>query len=454
MTPTSAEIFGRSALLDVPLTEAGASERFAALHGDNLKFDHRRGRWLFWSGHRWTPDTDGAVMRLALEFVRAWQADAVEIADRGRKEDVFRFLLRLERRDALTSLLSLAGSMRPIATSGESWDSDPWLLCAPNGVVDLRTGILQPGQRSDLITLATAATFDPDAACPRWARFISEIFGGDSELVAFVRRAIGYSLTGITTEQCLMLAYGVGANGKSTLVNAIASTLGDYAHNLPFSSLEYSRASSIPNDIASLVGRRFVSSSEANDGTRLNESRVKALTGCDPMPARFLHQEWFSFAPVCKIWLAVNHKPIVRDDSFGFWRRVRLVPFAQTFSVDARLADALRAEAPGILRWAVEGCLAWQRDGLSPPDVVTRATSEYEQDSDHFGQFVDEALTADPEAHVRAADLYQHYRLWADRHGLTERERLTATGFGRKAAERFPRRATETGKVYEGVRRI
>ncbi len=340
-----------------------------------------------------------------------------------------------------------------LTDAGERWDADPWLMGVVNGVVDLRTGRLRPGRRDDHITMSTAVPFDPDQPCPRWERFVAEIFAADAAQIDYVQQAAGYSLTGDTSEQCLFLQDGTGANGKGTFSNTLAETLGAYAYTMPFSTIELNQRSAIPNDVAALVSRRFVTASETNDGTRLNESRVKALTGCDPITARFLHGEFFTFRPVAKFWLAVNHRPVVRDDSFGFWRRMRVIPFSQRFEVDRTLTPALHEERPGILAWAVRGALAWQAHGLQPPASVLAATQGYQTDSDPLGAFLAEACELEPAAQVGAQALYDHYREWAVSHGLSDKERLGAVAFGRKASERFTRSHTMAGKVYLGVAR-
>ena len=436
-----------------PLTEAGAAERFARLHADAVRFDHRRNRWLMWTDHRWRPDADAAVMRLALTFVRAWQREAVEHPNRDHREAVMRFALRLERRDGLSNMLSLARTLKPIADAGDGWDKHQRLLCTTNGVVNLRTGTLRPGDPGDRITMSTTVAYDPTARCPRWERVIRDIFDSDADLIAYVQRALGYSLTGDTSEQCLFLLYGTGANGKGTFSNTLARVLGDYAWNMPFATIELRDRTAIPNDLAALVGRRFVTASETNDGTRLNESRVKALTGGDPITARFLHGEFFSFDPVAKFWLSVNHKPVVRDDSHGFWRRIQLIPFRRTFARDPQLDATLAQEAVGILAWCVAGCLRWQEVGLEPPPLVTDATREYATDSDPLGGFLEDACEQDPYAQVRASELFDHYRRWADGHGLGDRERLSSTMFGRKVSDRLRREKTRAGWVYFGVTR-
>jgi putative DNA primase/helicase len=249
------------------------------------------------------------------------------------------------------------------------------------------------------------------------------------------------------------MCFGTGANGKGTFANTLKRVLGDYAYNMPFATIELRDRSAIPNDVAALFGRRFVTASETNDGARLNEARVKALTGCDPITARFLHGEFFTFEPVAKFWLSVNHKPIVRDDSYGFWRRLRLIPFGQRFEVDPTLSDTLASEAAGILRWAVQGCVDWQASGLAAPDSVVHATQQYEQDSDVLGEFLGGACELDPDAEVSAADLFAHYQRWTETQGMTDRERLSRTAFGRKVSKRFGSRHAMTGKVYQGLAR-
>jgi putative DNA primase/helicase len=435
------------------LTEAGTAERFARLHGDDLRYDHRRGRWLLWSAHRYVPDPDEQIMRLALTFARAWQREALNIEEPHRRKETSAVAMKLERRQALVSMLGLASALKPIADAGDGWNSDPWLLGVPNGVVNLRTGERRDGRREDRLTMSTAAPFDAEATCPRWQQFVGEVFGGDEDLITFVHRAIGYSITGDTSEQVLFLPYGHGANGKGTLTQTLDHVLGDYAYAMPFSTVELHNRSAIPNDVAALVNRRFVSASETNDGTRLNESRVKALTGCDPISARFLHAEFFTFQPVAKYWLSVNHKPVVCDDSYAFWRRLRLIPFTQTFAIDKTLGAQLRAEGPGILAWCVRGCLAWQQHGLEAPAVVMDATAAYKAESDVLHDFYEEACDLEAESQVGARDLYEHYQRWAEQHGLTDRERLTATAFGRKVSDRFRHEHTRAGKVYFGIGR-
>jgi putative DNA primase/helicase len=440
---------------DESLTDAAFAERFAVAHGLDVRFDHRRGLYLYYDPPRWRPDEDGHLYRLAIAFARTCQSDALETVDPKLRERAVSWYIRAESKPQLDRLVSLAQKLRPIADT-DPWDVDPFLLGAPNGVIDLRTGALRAGDPADRITRAVRINYDAGAECPRWRQFISEIFSGDAELATFIQRFIGYALTGCTHEQVLVLAYGRGENGKGVLMHILLWLLADYGANVPFSTLELKQRTAIPSDIASLNGRRLVTASETSDGVKLNEPRIKALTGCDPITARFNYGDWFTFQPVAKFMLAVNHRPTVSDMSHGFWRRIKLVPFTRTFSGterDPHLEDHFRSvEAPGILRWAVEGCLDWQAHGLGSPATIAEATTEYQADNDPLVDFLTECCVSDEAAITRAAAVQEMYAKWADRQRLTRHDRLSAKDLGRAMAERFDRRHRNDGWIYSGVR--
>jgi putative DNA primase/helicase len=425
-----------------PTTESGDAEFFAACNADIVRYDHRRGRFLLFQDHRWVPQTTGEVHRLALDAMRARQRAA--IGNEGR----MKWAIGGESRSRQSNLLALAQNLPPLADAGDSWDLDPWLLGAPNGVIDLRTGTLRPGRPEDRITMAVRVAFDPAAPCPLYDRTVAEIFENNAELIAYVDRYSGYSLTGDCREESLALCWGDGANGKGTLMNNLGWLLGDYADDLPFSAFEQHSRSSIPNDIAKIVGKRFVTASETGETQRLNEARVKALTGRDPMTARFLHQEFFTFQPVAKFWLATNHKPEIRDDSEGFWRRLHLIPFTASFigREDKTLKDRLRLEAAGILARAVRGCLAWQQCGLDPPAIVREATHSYRADSKPLTQFIDECclLGDGPEYCAAFSELFNTYIRWSGRN-----ERMGRRDFGIALRQVFKTNETEATRVQK-----
>jgi putative DNA primase/helicase len=321
-------------------------------------------------------------------------------------------------------------------------------------VVDLKAGTLRPGRPDDNITMQTGAAFDPEARCPRWERFIREVFP-DPDVADYVWRSLGYSLTGDMREQCFWVNHGRGRNGKSTAIDTVSYVLGDYAHPTPFAAFEVQQGNAVPADVAALDGKRFVTASETN-GRWLHAPRLKDITGGERITVRHLYGHPFTFRPTCKIWLSVNELPRVADDSDGLWRRLKQVPFTQHFegaADDRNLKDTLRAEAPGILAWLVRGCLAWREHGLEAPAAVEDVTATYRRDCDQLGQFLEEACDLDADAEVGATDLYRHYQAWAERSGLTERERMTANHFGRKCSERLRRVRTTAGAVYLGVSR-
>lgn len=435
-------------------TDSGNAQMFAAMNSGEVKRDHRRNHWLLFRDHRWQEDTDGEIVRLMQSVAKRRYELASEITDLEERKREANFAIQSESRSRIISALSLTEAEPDIADSGNNWNKDPLLLCTGNGVLLLNNGTLRQGLPSDRITLRTAILYNPTAKCQRWEQFLAEIFLENPELIDFSRRAVGYSMTGETSEQVLFLCYGTGANGKSVFLSILREVFGEYSYNMPFSTIELHERSAIPNDLAALVDRRFVTAAETNATSRLNEARVKALTGGDPITARFLHCEYFTFKPAAKFWLAVNHKPKVADDSYGFWRRVRLIPFAREFrgsDADPKLEEKLRQELPGILAWAVRGCLEWQRSGLNPPDCVTAATEQYRQESDPLAEFIAERCTEIKNATVTGADFYRAYAKWAGDRNMKEAEKLSSTAFGTRMGQRFENKRGMSGKVYYGV---
>jgi putative DNA primase/helicase len=314
-----------------------------------------------------------------------------------------------------------------------------------------------------LVTMHADICFDANAECPRWLRFLDEVFNANRSMIDFVGRAVGYAITGDTREQAVFVCHGAGSNGKSVFLKTLRHVLGPYALDTPFSTFELAARATIPSDVAALTGKRLVTASETTEGTRLNEARVKALTGGDCITARFLHREFFTFQPQCKIWLSVNHKPRVADDTFAFWRRVRLIPFVRQFKpaeaaesrdlvADPLLADELREESPGILAWAVRQTVSWLKHGLQTPEAVKTATAEYEAESDPLTGFLEECCELGAAYRTPSGELYRAYRDWCEHQGFKEREILSSTAFGRRVGERFHRERTGRSRGYCGLR--
>ena len=295
------------------------------------------------------------------------------------------------------------------------FDAEPCWLNVQNGLLDLRAQTLLPHDPQQLSTKVAPVGYDPAATCPTWDAFLFRVLDGREDLMRYLQKAVGYSLTGDTSEQCLFLLYGQGANGKSTFLATVMGILDSYARQLPMDSLLVHSNRQIPNDIAALRGVRFVSAVEADDGARMAESLIKQMTGQDKIAARFLHGEWFEFAPQFKLWLATNHKPVIRGCDEAIWRRVRLIPFTVAIPAaerDRHLAEKLQNEWPGILRWAVEGCRLWREEGLNPPCDVVAATDEYRGEMDILGDFVAQRCVQNPLASTPVADSYRDYEAW------------------------------------------
>lgn len=437
-------------------TDATNAELFARLYGEELRYDHKRGRWLHYTRTYWREDADGQITRMAIQAVRHLYRDALHIEDPEKRKKASTWALISESKSRLDACVTIAESLQPIASDGEGFDSKPWLLCAANGVINLRTGQLRSGQPEDLITQHTPIEYNPESECPRWLQFLNEIFNGDTQLVDWIWRSLGYSISGQNTEQCFWILYGAGANGKSKFLGILHYILGDFALDAPFSTFEFQKyQTGASNDEAALERKRFVIASEASASSRLNEQRLKALTGDDTITARFLYHEHFTFKPVCKIWLGVNHRPRVTDDSYGCWRRVRLVPFLRQFmgeDDDKQLGEKLKAEAPGILNWLVKGCIEWQKRGLSPiPDAVSGATTEYQQESDPLLDFLNSKCKAKDGSSIKAAELYKNYIAWTDEQGYQNDDKFSSTAFGRRMAGKFKKQHTRAGWYYLGL---
>ncbi len=438
----------------IRLTDVGNGRRLVMQHGRNLRYCAHWKSWLVWDGKRWARDETGQVEQYAKETVRAMFDEARAYPDEFEeyRRSLYKHALKSEGKYRIAAMVSMAESERPIVARPDDFDRDPWLLNCANGTLDLRTGKLLPHSRERMITRLTPVAYDPHATAPTWERFLSDILDGNADLAHFMQRAVGYSLTGDTSEQCLFILWGSGANGKSTLIEAIRAAVGEYCHHTPVETLMVRRSQSIPNDIARLKGARLVTATEAEENQRLAESLVKQMTGGDRLTARFLHGEFFEFRPTFKVWLATNHKPVIRGTDRAIWRRIRLVPFTVTIpeeKQDNELGDKLAEELPGILAWAVQGCLAWQREGLGVPDTVADATQSYRDEMDRLGGFLADCCVLTPKAQGGASELYQAYTDWCDANG--ERA-VSGTRFGRQLAARgFDKERKHSGWAYYGL---
>jgi len=371
--------------------------------------------WLMWDEKRWLRDRNGLVMRLAKRTARNIYREAAEASDDERTKHLARWAGASLSKSRLDAMLDLTKSELP--ASPDDFDADPWMLNLQNGVLDLRTGKLYAHDPGRFITKIAGTDYDPTAQCPTWDAFLERVLV-DQDVIYFIRRAIGYTLTGSVGEQALFFLHGSGANGKSTFIRAILDMLGDYGKQAAPQMLMYGDRH--PTEIADLHGARFVATIEVEEGRRLAEVLVKQLTGGDRITARFMRHDFFSFDPSHKIWLAANHKPIIKGTDYAIWRRIRMIPFDVVIppaEQDSSLGDKLRAELPGILAWAVRGCLEWQKIGLAAPEKIKRATEAYQTEMDLIAGYLAERCVVNSLASVTAGALYADYKVWAEESG-------------------------------------
>jgi putative DNA primase/helicase len=419
------------------LTEAGNARRFATQHGANMRYCHNWKSWFGWDENRWLRDEDGEALRKAKHTARGIFAEASAAPDPNIRQQLAMHGSRSEKANALTAMLFLAQSEPEIAIKSADFDRDPWLLNVQNGTVDLKTGILKPHDRRDLMTKLSPVKYSADAKCPKWEKFLHRIMNNNSEMVLFLQRAIGYSLTGDVSEQKFFYFYGSGANGKSTFLNIAREMLGDYAKQAAPELLAAKQPGSHPTDVADLEGSRFVVAVEVEMGRRMAEQLVKQLTGGDMVKARKLYQDFSEFAATFKLFLAANHKLTVQGDDHGIWRRVLLVPFEVKIAEnkqDKRLLDKLRTELSGILAWAVKGCLDWQKQGLNPPPEVQSATEKYRSEMDTVETFLNDRCVTGPNERVKVLDLFNAFIQWCGKNG--EQPRLNRNEFGTRLKNR------------------
>lgn len=452
---SAAELLARPDLT-FHVSDTGNGARFAQRMREVVRHCTGEGKWYLWDGNRWAPDVLNRSLHLTQEVIKDLYVEASGLGgERGdRLEGWARSSESLGKRKAM---LEAASAEPGIAITPDQLDSDPWLLVVRNGTVDLRTGLLRPSEPADLNTRAADVDFDPAAGCPLWEQHVALVTGGDKSLTAWLRRAVGYTLTGSTGEHKVFFLQGNGNNGKSTFVDVISKLLGDYSTKADESLI--TGTGGHPTQLADLRGARLIVVDETDREKKLAEARIKMMTGRE-IKARFMRQDFFKYTPRFKLWIAGNHKPEIRGSDEGIWRRLQLVPFTAEFSPDRKILDydqVLLAEGPGILNWALAGLRDWLTLGqLGEPEVVTRATREYRDEEDTIGQWLDDCVELGAvDSFVEAARLYGSYRWWCVNGGFTDVR--TATALGRDLSSRGLRRDTvrvggKAAKVWRGVK--
>jgi putative DNA primase/helicase len=394
------------------LDEDALALAFTRRHRETLRYCHAWGQWLQWDGARWAPERTLAVFDLARRLVR--EVAAVEAPPP-------KLAVKLRSAATVGAIVTLARADRAHARTPEAFDQDPWLLNTPAGTVELRTGALRPHRRADGLTKVTAVAPGQTAEAPRWQACLRTWTQGDEALIGFLQRWAGYCLTGSVREEKLAFLYGSGGNGKTRFVETLRGCLGPgYVTSLAMETLIVTAGEQHPTDLADLRGARLAIATETEEGRRFAEAKVKALTGGDRLRARYMRKDFFEFAPTHKLLIMGNHRPLLRNVDEAMRRRLLLVPFEAVIPPEARdpdLAGKLRAESPAILRWMLDGCLAWQAEGLRPPARVLAATEEYLETADAIGRWVDECCVPGPSQTMGKAMAFASWKAWAEAAG-------------------------------------
>jgi len=444
-------------------TDVGNAELFVKYFGSNPRYVPARGQWLLWNAEegRWVYDDLLIVNQLAMQFTRSMRQAAGQLTDPDKAKRLFLHAIDTDSRSRMDALIHVARSF--VAIRPDQLDADKYLLNCVNGTIDLRTGTLRPHRQDDLITKQVPVAFDADARSEEWEQFLMTAMQGDAEVTSFLQRAVGYTLTGDDREEVLFFLHGkTGKNGKSTFRDAIKTIMGDYSRVASFGSFQEvsfsSEGKAASPDIARLAGARFVSASESNAGVRLDTALIKTLTGRDPITARFLRQENFEFLPEFKLWLLANDPPIIDDEDDAAWRRVIRIPFNHTVEVpDTTLKDRLAnplIAGPGILTWAVRGCLEWQRAGLRIPDAIQHAIAAYRTDMDPLDDFYESRCVFGEKVWVKSAHLYAAYTEWAHSRGMRDKDIATQKGLTTRLVKRRgcePAETNKDGRILRGV---
>ena len=404
---------------DIPLTDLGNAVRFARDHGNTLRYVLEWRKWLAWNGSHWVVDTANIqVMQAAKSTARGIFIEASSTSDVAKQTSIAKHARESQSHSRLNAMVSLASSEEPFPTSQSSLDKDAWLLNTSSGTVDLCKGFLREHRKNDMLTKSTCNEYGGE--CHQWMAFLDTIFAGDQSMIDFIQRLMGCALIGEQREHLLPIFYGSGANGKSVFINAILSSLGDYAGSAAPGLFMTSKSERHATELADLYGMRIVVLAETRDGARLDEGLVKALTGGDQIKARRMREDFWQFKPSHMPIIVSNHRPVVRGTDHGIWRRIRLIPFSVTILPDEQetsLTDKLRDEAAGILKWLVEGCQKWQHDGLNEPDAIRLATDEYRGESDLLSRWIEECDVnlCDKSKSTKASHLIESYNAWAEK---------------------------------------
>lgn len=396
---------------DLEFAEIRLAERFADRVAGDWRYCDEWNRWMIYTHHKWEEDKTRKTFSVAREIAKLAAKEREALNDSGARSAAAKIASAKTR----AAIVSLASDDQRLAVRSDQWDADPWLLNTPDGAYDLRTGQRRRNAREDYVTKSTAVA--PQPGCKRWLEFLDEVTAGDKDLQGYLQRIAGYCLTGSTQEHALFFLYGVGANGKSVFVDTLRAVFGDYAITSNMEAFTESHNDRHATELARLRGARLVTAGETEEGKQWAESKIKQLTGERKIAARFMRENFFEFTPQFKLLFAGNHKPSLRSVGEDMRRRVNLIPFTVTIPEekrDPRLLETLEAVWPGILQWAIDGCVQWQREGLKPPKAVIEATASYFAEEDALSDWLDERCLLGPSVWTPSGQLFADWRAWAD----------------------------------------
>lgn len=435
------------------LDDSGNSEILKDLFGKNVMYNYTEKTWYYWNEMIWAAD-DGRFIATCVDLVVKELEENAE-GDSADEEFQKALIKHLKYSRSQKGAEACEKSARhKMACSSLKFDRNPMMFNTASGVVVLEKGVVIGHNAEMYFTRLSPQKVAATSDCPVWRRFLDEIFGGDEELIRFVQKAVGYSLTGSVEEQCLFFAYGSGCNGKSTFLNVLTEIFGTYALNIQPQTImaqRYGFGGAASPDIARLKGARLVTTAEPNEGERLNEGLIKQMTGGDEITARFLYGREFQFKPEFKLWIAANNKPAVRGADWGIWRRIKLIPFSVTIPperIDRELPEKLRAEYPEILRWAVEGSMLWRKEGLGSAQAVDRGTNEYRMETDTVAAFTEECCRSSPDARTKSSELYAAYKHWCEENGRCAKSLIK---FSTELSKQYVKERDRAGSWFLGV---
>ena len=435
------------------LDDQGNAERLIHWHGRDLRWCEQWKSWLVWDGSRWKRDKTGgkAVIAMAVEVVNGILKEVAWDGFKGDRSAYFKHWSKSRSEPRLKAMVSLAASVPGVVMDIDDFDQNREILPCRNGTIELRTGTFRECRREDYCTKRVHVDFDPEAKTELWIPFLEWAMGGDTEMMEFIGRAVGYSLTGLVDEERFFFLYGRGRNGKGVFSETLSFVLGDYTVNSNAETFMMRQASAIQSDIARLAGSRFVTAPETPKGGRLNETLVKNITGGDQVTARPLYAPEVQFLPQLKLWISGNYQPKITGTDEGIWSRVIYIGFTQFRKAGERdkgLKRKLRAEAAGILAWAVAGCREWYKRGLEEPQRVKDDLKAYREDMDVIGRFLEEETETRDDGICEAGRLYEVYKSWAKRHGEYD---MGSRDFGVEMKGRgLPWKRRNTGVLYFG----